>query len=250
MSLAYLSSLTLGACTIRRTTQAGKAKREDEEDGPAIDTGEGRDALVCFGESRKHLEGWSRDAKTGYLAIDVMNPPTGTMWGNFNDRNVYQEQVDKLIEKYKFNVDNCTVTTAMRVAVKSAWVTNLDDALGTVLGKTIDEVPMLEFTPEGLAEMADDDMNNNLWMLSGNHRRLALEKHLSVVEKQLLSSRNALSSVVQRIKDEGLKMELEETKTRLVEEIEQREQTIAMTSRWAVEVYNRGAWSNATRPLT
>jgi hypothetical protein len=183
----------------------------------------------------------------GYLSIDVMNPPKGTVWGHFNDRQVDGGQVEKLLVKYKTNVDNCTSSTAMRVAVKSAWVTNLSAAMANVMGKTIDEVPMLEFTPEALAEFADDDVNHGLWMLSGNHRRIALRKHLEVVETDLATLQENHAAVEERIRVEGFKKEVEDERIKLEEDILQREQTIAMSSRWAVEVYNRGACGRTRR---
>ena len=225
--------------------QAGKSKKDEDDEGPANDHGENRDALECFGEERKHIERWTKKARMGYFAMDVMNPPEGTVWGQFNDRNVNEGQVTLLVEKFKTNVDNCTGTTAMRVAVKSVWVSNLGAALGDLMGMTIDQVPMLEFTPSALDEIADDEEKNDLWMLSGNHRRLALEKHLSVVEKGLASRRDTLEAVEKRIHDDGFIKEVEDQKILLVRDIEQREQSLTMASRWAVEVYNRGALSNA-----
>jgi hypothetical protein len=214
----------------------GKGKKGEDDDNK-IFTGESLDAKICFGEARKHIEGWVEKAKIGYLALDVINPPLGTIWGRFNDRPLDQPQVEALVENYKSDLDNCSAATAMILAVKPEWLRNYQDRLPTVNGLTIDRVPLIELTPSGALAVEPD----NLWVLSGNHRRRALQIHLEGMRTSLAETRAQAQGVRDKISESGISMELDASRTRLDEEVKQKEETISTTSRWAVELYNRGA---------
>jgi hypothetical protein len=116
-----------------------------------VNTGEGINAGIIFRMPIKECKKKAAAASLGYLAMDVLNPPKGTIWGQFNDRKVDEESLKTLVEKYKQDFLNCDEDTAMWVGIKKSWVKNVGEAKKTeeLVGMDIDELPMLELTLEG-----------------------------------------------------------------------------------------------------
>jgi hypothetical protein len=223
--------------TLQKATR-GKGAKKETDDG--VNTGDAVDANVCFGYERKTVEGWAEEANMGYLTLDILNPPEGTVWGHFNDRIINHSQVEALVESFKLSFDNCTNSTAMYIAVKPEWVSNIDQKVQTVRGKTIDMVPLMAFTPEGAKAIEDD----NLWVLSGNHRRQALQIHVQRMQDKLDEVKEQRASMHSKQAEGGFQSDANAKEMQADMEVRQMEQAIAMTSRWAMQVYNRGAWRN------
>jgi hypothetical protein len=53
------------------------------------------------------------------------------------------------------------------------------------------DVPMLKFTEQGLVEIR----KNNLWMLTGNHRRLALGQYVAQMKADVESAKEIIRSI-------------------------------------------------------
>jgi hypothetical protein len=190
----------------------------DPEAGEVV-TGEGINAGIIFRMPVKDCEKKAAGALLGYLAMNVLDPPKGTTWGNFNDRPVDEPTVRKLVTKYKTDLVNCDEKTAMWAGVKKSWVKNLGEAKKTeeLAGMYIHELPLLVLTPE--AEKAI--LKEKLWFFSGNHRRTALEKYVDGLKKE--AERTTVGTVPAEV-DASHPMK----------------EKIDMSSRWAVKLYDRG----------
>lgn len=180
-------------------------------------------------------------AEIGYFKINVIDPPIGAVWGTFNDRPPNANAVDKMVSAFEIHVDNCTDSCAMDVAVDPAWLVDPGSALKKVDGLTIFQVPELRFTQEGEKAVRS---NNNLWMLSGNHRRLALKRHIDTLKQELTDAKAAMeekgdddeSSDGIQIVEDGVAIPYKEAE----EKVKYLEERIERSSFWAVRAYDRG----------
>jgi hypothetical protein len=187
-----------------------------EPEKAGINTGAGVNAGLIFRKPIKECKKLAGRAFLGYLAMDVLNPPTGSVWGEFNDRIVDEESIKKLKIKFLEDLANCDEDTTMSVAVKKAWVSNLEKSTRDVDSIYIHELPLLELTPEGETAIPQE----KLWFFSGNHRRTALQRYVDELKKGLGE-------------EDGVMLGSEEDRKALREKIR-------MSSRWAVKMYDRG----------
>ena len=164
------------------------------------------------------------EAFLGFFAMDVLNPPKGSVWGRFNDRTMDPPSIKTLTDKYKNRLDNCDLDTAMSAAVKASWVKNLGAVKTSeeVMALSIEELPMLELTPEGEKAI----LKEKLWFFSGNHRRTALKIHVDTLTKAL--------------EEEGVGAAASQQERNAL--IDAAKMKIEMSSRWAVRIYDRGEW--------
>jgi hypothetical protein len=189
-------------------------------------------------------------ATMGYMRIDLINPPPGSYWGQFNNREIMENQVKPLLKDFVENwVDNCCDAHAIEVAVKPGWlVLNPRDPKVPIKvnGMDIMNVPALEFTREG----ADAIIENNLWMLGGNHRREALRRFLDDIAKKISELKAGIAKLQEDQHKAGLPgaseysgytIEKDKEGDRLQREIEELEEKIATDRMWVVRLIDRGA---------
>lgn len=181
----------------------------------------------------KELRAKKAQAQIGYLSMDLYKPPDGAFWGKWNNRRVIPSWISGLVATFKSSgVDNCADSTAIDVAVKREWVANLAEKCSTVEGKSIDEVPEMRFTDEGAKEIKPE----NLWILGGNHRRIALAHYLDGLAKEI----NALNDEIadhqgNRAGSENGDVKAAQDRVRSLEE------KISSSRMWVVRLYDRGA---------
>ena len=200
-------------------------------------TGAGLDADEFFGFSLEKLRSMRTASCLGCLTLDILDPPAGTKWSHFNDRRVDQDWLRKLTDKFGGEkLDHCTDGTAMEIAVRPHWVANLKKALDKVDGKYIHQVDELELTPIGRQEI----MQENLWVLGGNHRRLALKSHVAKLRVKLEQLKE--EDVHLRAKTVKAGQVVGSTKAEALSKkaLEDMEVNIKNSSKWAVRLYDRG----------
>jgi Na+/phosphate symporter len=153
-----------------------------------------------------------------------------------------------LLKKYTTDVfDNMADETAMEIVLSESWIQN---PLGDLV-KSVDEiidkntVPKLRFTAEGLEEMKEE----RLWMMGGNHRRLAqrimLDQKTRDYERMMEDAKELRDKWAEGGKvDERKRKEAEE----LEADAEELKKQIDFESLWAVKLYSRGAQRQGGSP--
>jgi hypothetical protein len=172
--------------------------------------------------------------------MNLIDPPTGAVWGQFNDRKIQSKSVKKMALDFQSDLDNCTDRTTIDIAVKKEWLSKSCKFHRTVDGMKINDVSQLKFTAQGAKEIRD----NNLWVLGGHHRREALIVYITKKKEQLANAEK------ERSKIEGQNGASQEpgsdvpangaTEKELDEKIMKLEADITMGSLWVVRVYDRG----------
>jgi hypothetical protein len=185
----------------------------------------------------ERLRGKKQDAFIGYLSFNLYNPPKEAAWGRYNDRVVNADWVSKLVESFTKHLDNCTNEDALEVVVKKTWIQNMDAILTTVNDKKIEDVPKMEFTPDGKSAIDPE----NLVMLGGNHRRLALKVYVDNLKNQLEKDENTLKAKTTQAHKHSditgpIGAELEEVQKKVIWV----EQKIASSQHWVVALYDIG----------
>lgn len=174
----------------------------------------------------------------GYLAINLVEPPEGAVWGVFNDRELDTPWVKKLANDYQVKgLENCLPDSAIDVVVKADWLAPGVTPLPTIGAKTIRMVPAMKFSEAGLEAIRD----NNLWVLSGNHRRAALLKHMEMLKVKLEKTTKAKEQVEDELKEEpSVTSQRALDLKRLEHSAMQLEALIESSQMWVVRLYNRG----------
>jgi hypothetical protein len=142
-----------------------------------LDTGDILNAKIFFGEQKDTFKLIKESSFLGYLKMNIIDPPEGTTWGYFNDWAINQAWVTRLAEMFvNGKLHNCEEKYSMDIAVKRSWVNNLVDAENTqeLSGKDIRYLPRLQLTTEGQQAILEEE----LWVMGGNHRRLALISYI------------------------------------------------------------------------
>jgi hypothetical protein len=175
------------------------------------------------------------------MAMSLYDPPKGAFWGEFNDRPLNQDHVATLARDFGARLDNCEDKTALDAAVKREWIKNIEDAIETADGTTINDVPLMELTEEGLAVISP----NNLWILSGNHRRMALIQHVADLKKELADTMTSLNNIeVEKKELEGdIAGKLGQEVERLNEKAKVLGKRIESSYKWVIRLYDRGEHS-------
>lgn len=216
------------------TDRSKKSKTDLKE--PA---GELQEGTEFGGFQKTELREKKKAAELGYLALNVVEPPKGTFWGHFNDRILDDKWVNDLGESFKTNLESCTDGTAMEVAIMKEWLTDscLNSMATSVDGKTIQSLQVMEFTEVGKLAI----LNNNLWMLGGNHRRTALGQFVANKRKELERMKKEISKMEAEAKPGAQgPAEDEQGPDAAKKAANQVEEFIKVSSMWAVRVYDRG----------
>jgi hypothetical protein len=204
------------------------------------------DSHKYFGFDLKELQAAIRKALMGYVSVNVVNPPAGTVWGRFNDRTVDTDRVDKMAQRFETHLDNCTDKNSMDIALDPDWLFSRDSFISIIDGMDMGDVPMLKFTEQGLVEIR----KNNLWMLTGNHRRLALGQYVAQMKADVESAKEIIRSIKDcKMEDESVMLDdVASEKLRWANEVVKTVQPkILKSSMWTVRAYNRGAWYHTPR---
>jgi hypothetical protein len=156
-------------------TESQPRKRKEEE---AVD--DSIDGDLYFDFDITQLRAKQQEAFMGYMSMDVVDPPVGAIWGYWNNRSVDPSFVESMAIDFVSKLESCVGVYAIPIAVRPHWLYE-----GTILkhvdGKRLDEVPTIRFTDEGAEAIRDDQ----LWVLGGNHRRLALAMCIQNLKTEL-----------------------------------------------------------------
>jgi hypothetical protein len=226
-----------------------QGSREEEQ---AVD--DGLDGNLFFDYDITDLRAEEQKAFLGYMSMDVVDPPTGALWGKWNCRDLDPGFVNTLANDYMSRLDNCSEEHSMGIAVRQRWLQKGSDGKvpfwSYIKGKNIEEVPMITFNREGMEAIR----GNELWVLEGNHRRLGLAKCIRNMEQELEDTKQKISEIKKgKYKapkdDENGESESEASKEvaapKALKAAEERvaylEKMIKTTShKWAIRLYDRG----------
>ncbi|KAN0128163.1 hypothetical protein V8E53_014015 [Lactarius tabidus] len=176
-------------------------------------------------------------AELGYLRINLSSPPKGLFWGEFNDRRLDTRAVNRLLTRFRGNLDNCSENSAMDLAVRQEWLRPGVEFKATADGVAIADMTEIEFTDAGAMAMKKDE----LWMLGGNHRRKALSLYMAEKAKELEGVKKALATQEEVEEGGGGTTETEAEIKGLRTRMEMLEGEIEKGTFWVVRVYDRDA---------
>lgn len=189
------------------------------------------------GFEKAFLREKKREAMIGLMSMNIIGPPDGAYWGQFNNRPIDEKAVSNLAKAFSSNMDHCTDGNAIDVAVKRHWIQNVDQSHRSVEGMSIEKVAEVEFTQEGLTEIK----GNNLWMLGGNHRRQALTKYVGSLKADLKAKDKEVTTLDMEIRkgdsNGALAMELAAHRV----EASKLKKQVERSCKWVVRLYDRGA---------
>lgn len=171
--------------------------------------------------------------------MNLYDPPKGAFWGEFNDRPLNQDHVATLARDFGACLDNCEDKTSLDAAVKREWIKNIENAIETADGTTVNDVPLMELTEEGLAVIKP----NNLWILSGNHRRMALIRHVTDLKSDLADTMASLDKIEVEKKEGDIAGKLGQEVERLNKKAEGLGERIESSCKWVIRLYDRGKHS-------
>ncbi len=203
-------------------------------------TGDKEDNLIFSGVNVMLLQKIKADALIGYRVMKMFPTPKGAQWGKFNDQKVDDNWVNELTKNFKGSLDNCYEDSAMDVILDRSWLKELEegtDKLKILEGKNLSKVPELRFTPFRESNVA----NNNLWIMGGNHRQLALIKFVDNTKGDLkkIEAELAKTSKVNK-KMTQFYREAVDNENRLKDEVSRKKEGINRAQKWVVRVYDRG----------
>ena len=109
----------------------------DEEEGEREfvgkndETGESIDANKFMGVSTGWLDEKEKQARIGFMRMNVISPPAGTKWGQFNNRIYRPDWIKNLVQQYPYKLLNCKRGNLMGFRVIGGlWVRNLPQKWG------------------------------------------------------------------------------------------------------------------------
>ena len=155
------------------------------------------DVKKFFGQNMNLLKHIKAALLIRHLKMNIVRPPEGTIWGHFNNQAVNWSWVAGFIGDFLERLNNCNEKFIIEMAVKRSWVLNIADTEDNHIlsGKNITKLPKLQLTEEGLHNILTED----LWVMGGNHRRLALieyntqlNEHIKILEVGLLMQNIAM----------------------------------------------------------
>lgn len=177
-----------------------------------------------------------KKAEIGYMSIGIYPPPEGAFWGEFNNRMIQEEWIEGMTVGFEKHIDNCADGCAMDMAVRREWIDNIEVVRRTVEGSRIHLVPEVSFTEEGKKAIIPE----NLWMLSGNHRRETLTRYLD----KLTDDIEKIEMKIKKIKGSKDVVDLDKEKKRDVDgakaAIAKKQEIISKSTKWVVRLYDRG----------
>jgi hypothetical protein len=202
---------------------------------------EGLDGDQYSGFSIDALKGAMQSAVLGYLRMNVVEPPNGAVWGHFNNRPINHDWTQALCKAFLQFKESCSDAHSMEVALDPKWLADPKAILPTVQGMSIAEVPLMEFNPDGVHAIKKD----KLWMLSGNHRRVALKLYVETLQTELSKAKRAVQNITQKRCDDKvtkLRMAPDSTLKEAEDVVRVLEAKIETSCMWTVKVYDRGTW--------
>jgi hypothetical protein len=204
-----------------------------------VEAGEHINVGITFDVTNKWFDEQDEKVQLGYMSTNIIKPLEGAGWGRFNDRAVKEAWVQHLASEFVNNKQNCRKNTAISIAVKKSWIKNVDEIMPSVAGKDIEEVPMLELTDEAknLIRASEED---EIWFLSGNHRRLALKIHISRLGKEKEAILKEAEKMHKKQIEGGHNHDQNAEEKEFKAQAEKLGRDIETASRWAVLVYDRG----------
>jgi hypothetical protein len=213
-----------------------------DEGGGVVNNGELIDADRFFGIKIDIVRKKKELASLGKYYLDIVTPPEGARWGQFNDRRVDNAWVLKLFHDFQAVLDNCVDATTIDVIVKRRWVANLPETyagrLQRVESVDAEQVPMVEFTPEGVAEMPVE----GLWMMGGNHRRAALKMYVDDLEVKFEVAKEQASRLRREANEGGNILGTSAAAEKAQQTAQEYEKRIARSRLWVVNLYDKGKW--------
>ena len=216
------------------------APGEPGEDEGEVNSGAQIDADLYFGIAIDIVRRKKEQASLGKYWLDIVTPPEGARWGQFNDRRVDEGWVLKLFNDFKIVLENCVDATTIDVVVKRRWVKNLpetyDQRLQRVESVELDQVPIVEFTPEGVAEIPVE----GLWMMGGNHRRAALKMYVEELQGKLDIAKEQASRLRREANEGGNILVTSEAAEKAQLVAQGIEKKIARSRLWIVNLYDKG----------
>jgi hypothetical protein len=109
----------------------------------------------------------------------------------------------ELFHDFQAVLDNCVDATTIDVIVKRRWVANLPKTYAERLQRAesvdVEQVLMVEFTPEGVAEMPAE----GLWMMGGNHHCAALKMYVDDLEAKFEVAKEQASQLRREANEGG-----------------------------------------------
>jgi hypothetical protein len=208
---------------------------------------EGFDEKRFFGFDIKYLRKTMEENVLGFMRLNIVNPPAGTYWGRFNNRTISHKWVDELYDSFAKSIDYCLEANTMDVALDPKWITiGKEKMMARLGGLDIEDLPLIAFTWEG----AEAIKNNNLWVLSGNHRCLAILKYVKHLNEELQHAKERMEEITGKKTEVELANMGENAKQQLTavrKHVEMIEEKIEQSSYWTVKVYDRGALSYVLR---
>jgi len=186
-----------------------------------------------------------QEAYLGFLSMHIIDPPEGAVWGIFNNRVVDHPWIKSMSETFVNNLDCCTDSHSMDAALDPAWLVDPTTVLSTVEGLKVEEVPVMTFTPEAKLHLKK---NKCLWMLGGNHRRLALIKYIEKLQAEAAQTKVGIEKVIGGKSDVDIS-NMDPDQISMIRDaqrtVKRLEEKIATTGLWPIKVYDRGACSDA-----
>ena len=126
------------------------------------------------------LQARKKEAKLGYLCMELCDPPAGAKWGEFNDQPVDKKAVKELVLAFHKHVNNCTEGMAIDVVVQAGWLEDEAKLHSSVKGLGIWEVNALTFSEKGKRGIKAE----TLLMLGGNHCCQAVKRYVKALKKK------------------------------------------------------------------
>jgi len=196
------------------------------------------DAGKFFGYPVETLRRYITHSSLGIMKINTYVPPANAEWGRFNDRKVDLRHIKNLALAFVGAMDNMSEESSMDMIVHPDWVANLGEALGhgDVDGlEHKDLVPEIKFTESGVRETE----GKNLWVTSGNHRRIA--QYIAINQLKLLieEKRAEEKTILDGWKDKDPDRETKEDLSAIADRIRALEAKITRMSFWTVKMYNK-----------
>ena len=200
----------------------------------------GAEEQVFFGVDLTTLKNYKREAKLGYMKMNLVNPPNGAFWGKFNNRAVSEEWVQSLHTSFIKEMDNCTDDHSIDMVLDPAWLANPDALLQSIDGMKIEDVSEISFTVAGAAMIK----KNNLWMLSGNHHHFVLVRYIKMLKDNLDVTNETIAEIIANKSPDQVANLGEGPMVRLKGAQKNRkrfEARLITCSFWTIRVYDRGA---------
>ncbi|KAF8264416.1 hypothetical protein EI94DRAFT_1805833 [Lactarius quietus] len=152
-----------------------------------------------------------QEAMLGFMAINLHSLPEGAFWGQFNDQLLDKAVVNRLVNSYHKNIQNCTDNTAINIVLKKGWLTDVNNFKMTVEGLNIEDVPKL------------------------NCQRQAMQTYVEQKEKEI----KKMEKMAKSMEDASVNKKGEGEWKKLMKTIAKERKKLELVKMWVVCVFNR-----------